>query len=102
MGFLYAGIKYYFDAICIFFLFSMFPSEKIKNKIVIKFIKIITGHTGGIYYLHIPVSGYISNYSISVRNRTVKGCANIYLSCYIICFIGNLIFGKTKLRNLFE
>ena len=102
MGFLYGGIKYYLDAICVFLLFSMFPSEKIKNKLVIKLIKTITRYTGGVYYLHIPVSRYISHYSISVRNRTVKGCVNIYLTCYIICFIGNLVFGKTKLRNLFE
>ena len=80
----------------------MFPSKKIKNKTIIKFIKLITGHTAGVYYLHIVIYKYLTPIFISVKNKTLKGSIMIYLTCYLICFIGTLIFGKTILRNLFE
>lgn len=101
-GFFYNGLKYYFETICAFFIFFSFPSEKIKNKIVIKIIKIITGHTGGVYYLHLSVNRYFKNYIKPIGKGTTKGSVIIYLICYIICFIGKIIFGKTILRNLFE
>lgn len=69
---------------------------------MIKIIKIITGHTGGVYYLHMTVNGYFKNYVKPIKNGTTQGCIIIYLICYIICFIGKMFFGKTILRNLFE
>ena len=99
---MYGALKDYLDSNCVFFLFAMFPSEKIKNRILIKVIKLITGHTGGVYYLHTIIAKYISSFFISVKNQTIKGCIIIYLACYFICFIGILIFRKTILRNLFE
>ena len=69
---------------------------------MIKIIKIITGHTGGVYYLHLTVYSYFKNYIKPIGKGTTKGSVIIYLICYIICFIGKIIFGKTILRNLFE
>lgn len=101
-GFLYGGLIAYLDSNCVFFLFAMFPSERIKNKIVIQIIKIITGHTAGVYYLHTTIYEYLKPYLISVQNRTLKGCIINYLICYLICLIGIMIFRKTILRYLFE
>ena len=101
-GFSYAGLKDYLDSNCIFFLFAMFPSDKIKNKIIIKVIKLITGHTAGVYYLHVVIYKYLTPFFISIQNKTLTGSIIIYLGCYLVCFIGNLIFGKTILRYLFE
>ena len=97
----YNGIRLFIISICVFITFVMFPSEKIKNKIIIKIIKQITSYTAGIYYIHAKFSSYISNYIESIKNRTIKGCIIIYLLCYLISFLGILIFGKTKLRHLF-
>ena len=89
-------------SICIFISFAMFPSEKIKNKIIIKVIKQIISYTPGITFIHIILANYISKYIIFIKKKTVLGCVIIYLISYLISFIGSLIFGKTKLRHLFE
>ena len=102
IGFDYSGLKMFFISIFIFVLFAVFPSEKINNKIILKIIKQITNHTGGVYYLHFQIDKIASPYFKPIRNKTIKGCIINYIICYYICFIGNLIFGKTILRNLFE
>ena len=101
-GFDYNGVNLFLKSICIFFSFAMFPSEKIKNKILIKIIKQIISYTPGIIFLHIEVIAYISYYITSIKKRTVISCVIVYLISYLICFVGSLIFGKTKLRHLFE
>ena len=100
-GYGYHGVERFFLSISIFITFGMFPSEKIKNKIIIKVIKLITNYTAGIYYIHIAIDRYIESYIISIKKKTMKGCIILYLICYFISFIGSLIFGKTKLRHLF-
>ena len=101
-GYAYQGINMFILSICIFIAFAVFPSELIKNKLIIKIIKQITNYTAGIYYIHVRIEYYISNYFISIKMRTLKGCAIIYIFCYLISFIGCLFFGKTKLRYLFQ
>ena len=98
-GCLYQGVQLFVVSICIFISFAMFPSELINNKII---IRQITNFTAGIYYIHMKIFEYTKNYIIPIKNRTIEGCILIYLMCYLICFIGSLIFRKTKLRNLFE
>ena len=100
-GFGVNGIKLFLFATCIFIIFALFPSEKIKNKIIIKIIKQITNHTAGVYYLHLSVFYYARFYIKPIGAMTIKGCLINYLICYFICLIGNLIFGKTILRHLF-
>ena len=101
-GFWNQGLRLYFVSICIFIIFSMFPSEKIKNERIINIIRQIANHTAGIYYIHIPVYRYTREYIMFIHINSIKGCAIIYLISYLICFVGNKIFGKTKIRNLFE
>ena len=100
-GFEYNGLKMYFPSISLFIIFALFPSDKINNKIIIKIIKQITNYTAGVFYIHVPVYNYAVFYIKSLKNKTLKGCIIIYLICYLICFIGNHLFGKTILRNLF-
>ena len=98
----YHGMERFFLSIFIFIAFGMFPSEKIKNKIIIKFIKLITNYSAAIFYLHRAIYKYMEPYIILIQKRTMKGCIIIYLICYFIGFIGSFIFGKTKLRHLFQ
>lgn len=77
-GFDYQNIDLHILSVSIFIIISLFPSNNLKNKLLIKIIKLITNYTSGIYYLHIPI-----------RN-------------YFISFIGIKVFGKTKLRHLFQ
>jgi hypothetical protein len=63
--------------------------------------KHITNYTGGIYYLYIVVLNIFKNKILFIGNKTMFGGFTIYLISYFICFIGERIFGKTKLKNLF-
>ena len=100
-GYVYRSILFNIAAINFFIFFSLVPFEKIKNKFVITFIKIITKYTGGIYYIHMIVKKNLYKKIDLINNKTVYGCIIIYLISYFICFIGIIIFGKTIIRNLF-
>jgi hypothetical protein len=100
-GFGVCGIKMFIFSICIFIIFALFPSEKMKNKIIIKFIKQLTNYTAGIYYMHLSVFYYTCSYIKSIKQKTIKGCMINYLICYCISLIGNFFFGRTLLRHLF-
>ena len=89
-------------ALCLIFIFSLFPSDKIKNSAIENILKYITNYTGGIFYLHVTVSFYFKDIFKPIKNGNLGGLIIIYLICYIICFIGMKIFGKTKMRNLFS
>ena len=98
-GFSYQGIRLHIISIIIFIIFALDPFKKI---IIIKKIIIsLTNYTSGIYYLHIPIMDYLSNYISLIRERTILGSIIIYLICYLISLIGAIIFGKTKLKHLF-
>ena len=101
-GYMYQGVKLSFLSNCLFIVFAMFPSEKIKNKIIIRIIKQLTNYTAGIYYIHSNLYKYFNKYNVYTQKGTIKGCVIVYLVCYLICFVGHLFFGKTKLRYLFE
>ena len=97
----YQGIELNIQCVCIIFIFSLFPSDKIKNKYLIKFLTIITNYTGGVFYLHLPIKKYFTIYFDSIRNHTFTGVIVIYLISYFICFVGMMIFGRTPLKYLF-
>ena len=101
-GFGYQGIKLYIISINIFIIFTLLPSEKVKNLFFIKIIKIITNNTSVIYYLHLPISIYLNNYIELIKNQSLPGCIIIYIICYFIGYIGIKLFGKTKFRHLFQ
>ena len=101
-GVAYQGIKLNVRAISLIFLFSVFPSEYITNKIAIKILREITNYTAGIFYLHWTVFIYLEKFIKPIYKRTLLGCVYNYLICYLICFISMKLVGKTILRNLFS
>lgn len=101
-GFLYPGIMLNFGAFILFCLFGTFPFELIKNKKIIFIIKLLTSFTGGIYYLHMIIFRYLKNQIKYIIKRSYKGCIIIYFLCFFICFIGNKLTIKSKLKFLFN
>lgn len=100
-GLYYKGIKFNIQSICVIFIFSLLPSEKINKLAISKFLTFITNYTAGVYYLHWAIGNYLSIYFIDIKNGTFLGLFINYFSCYFICYIGMLIFGKTQLKYLF-
>ena len=97
----YKGIKFNIQSICIIFIFSFFPSDKIKNKYIVNFLKLITNYTAGVYYLHYALRYYLNIYFYDIKKGTFLGLFINYFICYFICFLGMLIFGKTPFKYLF-
>ena len=100
-GFYYQGLKLYALSICIFFLFSLIPSENIRNKNIIKFIEFISNHTAGIYYIHKSIKYYLCKFSL-IKKGEFNGTIIIYIISYIISLFGKLKFKNSKLINLFQ
>ena len=99
--FKYEGIMIDLTDISAFSLFSMIPFDKINNKVIIYILKQITSYTGGVYYLHPKVGELFAPYCKYIRRRQFKGCIQIYLISYLICFIGISVFRKTNIKFLF-
>ena len=100
-GFYYNGIYLAIRSVCVVFIFSLFPSDKINNKYLTKYLKIITNYSGGVYYLHNTIRFYLYQFNNDFKYGTFFGIILNYLIGYSICFLGNLIFGKTLLKYLF-
>jgi hypothetical protein len=103
-GFYYQGLRLYFLSISVFFIFSLIPNEGIENKYtinIIKFIKHISIHTVGIYFIHIHVFYYLHIFSL-VKSRTLNAPIIVFIISYFISLFGKLIFRKTILINLFQ
>ena len=87
---------------CIFIFFGTLPFHLCKIKFLKNILKIITSHTGGIYYMHIEAFYILLNGNHFVSPRTIKGCIILYICCFIICDIGTRIFKKWRFRYLFN
>lgn len=100
-GFLYQGLKLYAISISIFFIFSLFPTKRIGNYYIIKFIKFISTYTAGIYFIHIPLYDFLCIFSL-IKNGELIGAIITYVMSFFISLFGKLIFKNTKLINLFQ
>ena len=100
-GFGYQGLELYILSISVFFLFSLIPNKRAENNYIIKFIKLISNHTTGIYFIHIHVFHYLCIFS-TVKSKTLKVSIIVYFISFLISFFGKIIFRKTKLINLFQ
>lgn len=100
-GFYYQGLRLYFLSISTFFMFSLIPNEKDENKHITKFIKLISIHTVGIYFIHIHVFYYMYKFSL-VKYKTLNVAIIVFIISYFVSFFGKLIFKKTILINLFQ
>jgi len=100
-GTFYPGIIFNIKALCVIFIFSLFPSDKIKNKYISKFIIFVTNYTAGVYYMHMTLDQYLNDFFVFFKKRTFTVVITEYAICYYICFFGTLIFGRTPLKFLF-
>ena len=101
-GLNFQGINLNIQSICVIFIFSLFPSDKIKNELLQKLLTLITNYSAGVFYLHFSVRDYFGIYIDDIKNGTFKGIFINYFICYFICFIGMKIFEITPLRYLFS
>jgi len=102
-GFMYQGINLYIASVSLFIVISLIPLNTNNNDmIIVKMIKILSSHTSGIYYLHVPIKNYLSNYILLIKKKTFIGCIIIFLFCYFISIIGIFFLKNTKLRHLFQ
>ena len=97
----YIGIQLNILSICLIFIFSLFSFDRIKNEYLC-IIDYLTKYTAGIFYLHIIIYSSLQNYFLFIREGTIRGLLFIYIICYLICYFGMLLFGKTKAKNLFS
>lgn len=100
-GELYYGINRNINALCIIFIFSLFPSNNFKNECLKKVFRLITNYSAGVFYLHISIKKFFIPYLEDAKNGTFFWVIINYLICYFICFCGMLIFGKTFIKYLF-
>ena len=97
----YYGINLNIKAICIIFIFSLFPIDKIKSSFFQKLIILLTKYSGGIFYLHISIANFFRPYFNEIRNGTFFGIIINYNICDLISFFGMLVFRNTSLKYLF-
>lgn len=76
----YNGIELNILSICLIFIFSLFPFEKIKKKYVILIIKYVTRYTPGIFYIHTSVHYYLRYYILYFRKGTFESIIINYIS----------------------
>jgi len=104
-SFKYGGIRLNIGAICIFFIFYLFPFKGIKNELLVKIIIQLTNYTGGIYFIHNLIGrGYILKKSLSIleiKKCSLLHCIITYFISHILCIFGTKIFGKTIFKHLF-
>ena len=58
----YYGIHQNLQALCIIFIFTLFPSDKIKNNVVKKLLTILINYSAGVFYLYMSVLSYFKCY----------------------------------------
>lgn len=101
----YMGIRMLVIPVAFVMLFYVMPFDMLNDK-QIKVIKWMTQGTVGVYCMHQLVSSIISRglakFAPSVITRTFTECIVIYLICFICAIIGKKLFGKTKLKALFD
>ena len=101
-GFLYQGIELVIKSSLVFLISLLMPYEKITNKYYINIIKIVTGYTSGIYFLHTNAHKWMKNCISSIKNGTLSGSIIIYIISYFISLIGAKIVRKNKYSCLFQ
>lgn len=101
----FPGFNVIFNTIfisCIFLFFATLPFDIFKNNFIIKILKILTRHTGGIYYIHTEAYDILINKYHLMSARTTPCCVFVYSASFIFCEIGTRIFKNWRLRYLFN
>jgi len=69
------------------------------ERLIINIILFISKFTGGIYYIHPNFIKFVL-FFIKIKNYYFSSFVT-YIFCYLVCFIGNKLFMKTKFKYLF-
>ena len=99
-GFGKQGIFLNIEAVFFFLIFSLIPLDHHKEKLLI-FIKYLTSFTPGVYFLHTKIYLIFKDKITLIKEYSFLGCLLIYLSFYLVSFIGYNIFKKNILKHLF-
>lgn len=97
----YYGVHINIKAVCIIFIFSLFPSDKIRNKYIKNILIYLTNYSAGVFYLHISIRNFFKFFIYDIKKGSFFGLLINYLICYCICEFGMKIFGKTRFKYLF-
>jgi len=101
-GFLYQKVELItLGAINLFKFFSVLPLNNNENKNVKKFINLLSHNTGGIYYLHNFIRGYLLRFITIIRNGKFLGSIILFIFTHFICILGNKISMRNSLKYLF-
>lgn len=97
-NYMYGGLKYLFAAMILVSFAELISFHTEHNNKLDFIISKITSYTMGIYYMHFVVGKYIEVIFINLsRNtQTVFMCIVIYLICYMISALINVIFSFGK------
>lgn len=82
-------------------LLLSFGSLNFRNsRLSTNLILFISKFTGGIYYIHPNFIKFVL-FFIKIKNYYFSSFIN-YIFCYLVCFIGNKLFMKTKFKYVFS
>ena len=96
-GFMYPNIL--LNILASIILFISFGTINLdKFIVVLTIIKLISKFTGGIYYIHSILHLYLKKYILFFSKETYFSSVTIYIFCYLICYIGILLFKNNKLK----
>ena len=100
-GINYPGILFPLGGMLLFIIFSLIFTLNNTKEYMMFVIKFCSSYTAGIYYYH-GISVFYLKFITPIKKRTFVGSIIIYIVTYLICFIGNKIFGKNNLKYLFN
>lgn len=72
-GVTYCGIYQNLQALCMIFIFTLFPSDKIKNNVVKKLLTILINYSAGVFYLYMSVLSYFKCYFEDIKKGIFLG-----------------------------
>ena len=72
-GVTYYGIYQNLQALCMIFIFTLFPSDKIKNNVVEKLLTILINYSAGVFYLYMSVLSYFKCYFEDIKKGIFLG-----------------------------
>lgn len=104
-GYGYSGVRMTVVGMAFVAMFFVIPFDRLDDRIK-QIIGIMTNCTMGTYCMHLLVSrilnNVISHCNIPITINSFGECIFIWILCFGFSWIGSLLFGKTKMKALFN